>query len=448
MSSNPYSSRAICFAALAAVFAACADGVVAGDGATDAPRDTVHADAPVDSAVIDAAIDASPPDDVAPADDSATPACLAATEPCAAGGGACCAGLSCGTTTLGQVCCGGEGASCMTADGSDCCGALLCVNAHCHAPTSCLRATESCTGGGCCSGLTCGTTTLGQVCCGNDGAPCSTVDGSDCCGARECVNGTCQSPMPCRGATQPCTGTECCAGLSCGRTTLGQVCCGNEGASCATADGSDCCGALLCVSGHCQTPTCGHATESCSGGGCCAGLSCGNTTLGQVCCGNAGTSCSRADGADCCGSLECVNGRCGSASAGSCGYLQWWNSQITYGPYRSGLGWDTDLHCPNYTPVVLRHDSRLESAVIGNAGYMPQFVDTVTNRRFRFFHLHPQSPLATQIGHVYPAGFVVGYSGGGTADTGYPTLSSAPHLCVQTEVLYRDAFPAGVDSCH
>jgi hypothetical protein len=115
----------------------------------------------------------------------------------------------------------------------------------------------------------------------------------------------------------------------------------------------------------------------------------------------------------------------------------------------SGLGWDTDLNVRDSTPVVLRHASTLESAVINpmNAGYMPQFTDTVTGDRFRFFHLHPDRAMATTIGRVYPAGFIVGYSGGGTADTGYPALSSGPHLCVQTVVGYRTAFPAGVDPC-
>lgn len=47
----------------------------------------------------------------------------------------------------------------------------------------------------------------------------------------------------------------CCGDLTCGTTTAGQVCCGGEGASCATPDGSDCCGdSLLCVGGRCQLP--------------------------------------------------------------------------------------------------------------------------------------------------------------------------------------------------
>ncbi|WAS95831.1 hypothetical protein [Nannocystis punicea] len=58
-------------------------------------------------------------------------------------------------------------------------------------------------------------------------------------------------PM-CLAATAPCTdGAECCAGLECGTTSLGQVCCGQEGIGCATPNGEDCCGALLCIAGVC-----------------------------------------------------------------------------------------------------------------------------------------------------------------------------------------------------
>lgn len=59
----------------------------------------------------------------------------------------------------------------------------------------------------------------------------------------------------CLAATNPCEDTEeCCAGLSCGTTTLGQVCCGEEAAPCGTPNGEDCCGDLLCVAGTCLSP--------------------------------------------------------------------------------------------------------------------------------------------------------------------------------------------------
>lgn len=114
-------------------------------------------------------------------------------------------------------------------------------------------------------------------------------------------------PPACMVATKACPGSaECCSGLVCGTTTLGRVCCGNFNMTCTRAGGEDCCGQLECVSGRCCLP----ATYACSDASCCPGLVCGNTTLGHVCCGNSGAPCKRADGADCCGALECVNGVC------------------------------------------------------------------------------------------------------------------------------------------
>lgn len=55
--------------------------------------------------------------------------------------------------------------------------------------------------------------------------------------------------------TQACEGTDqCCEGRTCGDTSLGHVCCGEAGASCATPNGEDCCGALLCITGTCGFP--------------------------------------------------------------------------------------------------------------------------------------------------------------------------------------------------
>jgi hypothetical protein len=59
----------------------------------------------------------------------------------------------------------------------------------------------------------------------------------------------------CLDATKPCQSKdECCGDLSCDTTTLGQVCCGEIGAACATANGEDCCRDLLCESGKCVAP--------------------------------------------------------------------------------------------------------------------------------------------------------------------------------------------------
>lgn len=96
------------------------------DAATD-PGDLVDA-------VPGAAADAMPGDAMA---------CFAATTACTADD-QCCGDLSCGTTTLGQVCCGGDGASCATANGEDCCGQLLCVDGLCHEGQAIFKAPFAC----------------------------------------------------------------------------------------------------------------------------------------------------------------------------------------------------------------------------------------------------------------------------------------------------------------
>ena len=76
---------------------------------------------------------------------------------------------------------------------------------------------------------------------GGDGAG----DGPDAASGEECL-----------AATAECSSTdECCGELECGTTTLGQVCCGPLGASCATDNGEDCCGDLLCIDGVCGDGT-------------------------------------------------------------------------------------------------------------------------------------------------------------------------------------------------
>jgi len=128
-----------------------------------------------------------------------------------------------------------------------------------------------------------------------------------------------------------------------------------------------------------------------------------------------------------------------------CENVQWWNSALTYSHHPTW--WDTDLAVGPSTPVVLRHDSRLEKTGVYEWGYMPEFTDLATGKSFRFLHLRPSSQWATEVGKVYPAGHVVGLSGGDTYDTGLPKWSSGAHLCVQTIELYRDVFPSGVDAC-
>lgn len=66
-----------------------------------------------------------------------------------------------------------------------------------------------------------------------------------------------EGPM-CLEVTAPCTDTaQCCGDLECDTTSLGQVCCGLEGATCTTKNGEDCCGDLLCLDG-----VCGHNLEN------------------------------------------------------------------------------------------------------------------------------------------------------------------------------------------
>ena len=167
-------------------------------------------------------------------------------------------------------------------------------------------------------------------------------------------------------------------------------------------------------------PACGG--HNCGGDGC--GGSCGS-------CG-AGSSCS--------------GGTCTSPTV-PCGQLQWWNSYITW--EHVSYGWhDTDLGVAAGTRIQLRHRSRLLHHGVYGWGYMPEFLDLVTGDRFRFLHLKPQYQWATTVGREYPAGYVVGLSGGNTYDTGYPTYSSGSHLCVQTLATWRSAFPSGHDTCH
>jgi hypothetical protein len=109
--------------------------------------------------------------------------------------------------------------------------------------------------------------------------------------------------------------------------------------------------------------------------------------------------------------------------------------------------WDTDIGVPGSSRVQLRHRSRLDKTGVYGWGYMPEFTDLVTGKRFRYLHLRPSAQWATEVGKVYPAGYIVGLSGGDTYDTGLPKYSTGAHLCVQTLDTYRSCFPAGWDPC-
>ncbi len=135
----------------------------------------------------------------------------------------------------------------------------------------------------------------------------------------------------------------------------------------------------------------------------------------------------------------------------SCRSIEWWYGYwITSNRHESYGWWDTDLAVRSSTPIQLRHASKLVASGVYGWGWMPTFVDQVTGRRFRFLHLRPQHMWATSIGHVYPAGAVVGVSGGDTWDTGGAGrgYSTGPHLCVQTLSGFRVDFPDTRDACH
>jgi hypothetical protein len=201
-------------------------------------------------------------------------------------------------------------------------------------------------------------------------------------------------------------------------------------------------------------PQCGG--RNCGGDGC--GGSCGTCGGGQTCSASGQCVCApncagRACGDDGCGGscgtcgggATCDGGTCQAATL-SCGNVQWWNSYITY-EHWSGSWHDTDLGVRSSSPVQIRHNSRLDNYGVYGWGYMPEFTDMVTGVQFKMLHLRPQHQWATERGRIYPAGYVVGLSGGDTYDTGYPVYSTGAHLCIQTLVPYRTAFPTGDDYC-
>jgi hypothetical protein len=140
-----------------------------------------------------------------------------------------------------------------------------------------------------------------------------------------------------------------------------------------------------------------------------------------------------------------------------------------------GLSWsgwyDTDIHALGWTPIKIPHQSRLDNNKVWAWGYMPEMTDLVTGKQFKVLHLHPSDQAghdakyanAYGLGNIVPAGTVIGLSGGDTCDTGNTcacsntgwctagnpasgcclstTHSSAAHLCINTTVLFRTAFP-------
>jgi hypothetical protein len=99
-------------------------------------------------------------------------------------------------------------------DASDCLPGFVCDDGACVSEPDetsggmCLPATEPCQADAeCCGDLLCGSTSLGQTCCGWEGEPCSTENGEDCCGNLLCVDGACGYDVQ-NSCASPCTNSQ------------------------------------------------------------------------------------------------------------------------------------------------------------------------------------------------------------------------------------------------
>jgi hypothetical protein len=74
------------------------------------------------------------------------------------------------------------------------------------APSDCKPQMDACADvSECCPDLRCDETSLGQVCCGGEGIPCATEGGEDCCGSLLCVDGVCGWPIDTETCEPACT---------------------------------------------------------------------------------------------------------------------------------------------------------------------------------------------------------------------------------------------------
>jgi hypothetical protein len=87
----------------------------------------------------------------------------------------------------------------------------------------------------------------------DSGPPVAGAGGAPAAGAPAAGAPAAGAPAPmCLDIGRRCTQrSQCCAPLSCDVTSIGRVCCGETGHSCAFADGRDCCRNLLCINGRC-----------------------------------------------------------------------------------------------------------------------------------------------------------------------------------------------------
>jgi len=191
-------------------------------------------------------------------------------------------------------------------------------------------------------------------------------------------------------------------------------------------------------------PICLAATEPCQvegeGGECCDGLECGHTSLGQVCCGQDGASCATENGEDCCGDLECVNGTCGHAPVGgghavtvfpvrgphNLGYeapfhqAGQWSCDDAYSnsDFVAGDHLGNDIWAARNTPVAATADGTL--VLTGFSDYSGNKVTIQTADGWEHFmcHMDHLAPGIANGVHV-TAGQIVGYVGNtGTASNG------------------------------
>jgi hypothetical protein len=324
----------------------------------------------------------------------------------------------------------------------------------------------------------------GHVTPGTDGAKSDTAPASACSGKADgdwCGTGTDASTLyHCKGGVE--TSKEICKTGCYDRLGAGKSACGSDAVDpCFNDPDGDYCGSAIGATGtdagklfHCKdkhTVSADTCPDGCFdvtgvGGDKCASDAvdpCFNDGDGAYCGDSIG-----ATGANASKVYHCAGHRTAStedcpdgcshnppgvpdtcAGVLACSNVQWWNSALTYGPYMSYGWWDTDLAVATHTKVQLRHASRLDKHGVYGWGFMPEFTDQVTGKRFRFLHLQvaPSLQYANVDGTIYPAGFVVGLSGGDTADTGLGTYSTGAHLCVQTLDTYRNCFPTGKDPC-
>ena len=294
------------------------------------------------------------------------------------------------------------------------------------------------------------------ACPSGDGLYCGQVVGGDATTLYNCNGGVLTVDAKCVGACQvkPAGQSDTCG-----------TCPSGNGLYCGSGIGMDastlfnCNGGVLSVAQQCPSPchvnppgqsdTCGSCP---SGNGAYCGATLGMDPNKLYDCNNGNLTVTQACPSTCHVAPAGQSDYCTGNGQLSCSSLQWWNTALTYGPYQLQNGgqtwWDTDLAVGAGTPIQLRHDSKLVQAPVQAWGWQPRFLDMATGDTFQLLHMKPQAQYTTALGTVYPAGTIVGLSGGDTGDTGYPTYSTGSHLCVETLATWQSAFPQGNDACH